>query len=302
MVINTEVSNLAMKAVGPTSPARTTRIFNAGLTIVDAQTNVLPYLAEALPQLNTGSWQVFPDGRMETTWKLRPGLTWHDRLPLTADDFVFAFQVYRAPALAGVFTARPQNLIDQVVAADPQTVRIIWNAPFLHTGDGLEPLPRAPLVESFAAFEQDPAGQRDPFMSQRFWTVEYVGAGPYRLTNWEPASHLEAAAFAGHALGKPRLDRLIVRFINNANTALASILAGQVQVIMNNVIGFENASVLRREGGFNDTDAKGKLLFIATATTTAVTQHRLEYQQTPALHDPRVRKAIAHATDKDAIT
>jgi peptide/nickel transport system substrate-binding protein len=301
MVINTEVSNLAMKAVGPTSPARTTRLFNAGLTIVDAQTNVLPYLATELPQLNTSSWQVLPDGGMETTWRLRPGLTWHDSQPLTAEDFAFAFQVYRAPTLSGVFTSRPQTLIEQVLAPDPQTVRIVWNAPFLHTGEGLEPLPRALLAESYAALEQDPVGQRDAFMAQRFWTSDYVGAGPFRLTSWEPASHIEAAAFAGHALGRPKVDRLVLRFINNANTALASIMGGQTHVLMNNVIGFEHAMVLQREAGFNDAEARGKLLFLSTATTTAVTQHRPEYQQTPALHDPRVRKAIAHATDKEGI-
>jgi peptide/nickel transport system substrate-binding protein len=301
MVINTEVSNLAYKAVGPTSPARTTRLFNAGLTIVDAETQVRPYLAEVVPQLNSESWRVSPDGRMETVWRLRPGLTWHDGSPLTAEDFAFAFQVYRTPTLTGLFTSRPQNLIDQVVAEDPRTVRIHWNASFLHTGEGLEPLPRAQLAESFAALEQDPVVQRDAFMAQRFWTVGYVGAGPYRLTGWEPASHLEAVAFAGHALGRPKIDRLVLRFVNNANTALTSIMGGQVQVLMNNVIGFEHAMVLRREGGFNDADSRGKLLFLSTATTTAVTQHRPDSQQTPQLHDPRVRKAIAHATDKEAI-
>src|SRR5579864_7881532 len=94
MAINQEVKNLSAKAYGGVNPARTTRIFNAGLALADASGEFHPYLAESIPQLNTGSWQVFPDGRMETTWKLRPGLTWQDGHPLTADDFVFAFQVY----------------------------------------------------------------------------------------------------------------------------------------------------------------------------------------------------------------
>src|SRR4051794_7117022 len=99
MVVNTEVANLATKVVGPTSPDRTTRIFNAGLTLIDNTGAPRPYLAADLPRLNTDTWRVFPDGRMETTWKLRPGLTWQNGEPLTSDDFVFAMQMYKAPGM-----------------------------------------------------------------------------------------------------------------------------------------------------------------------------------------------------------
>ncbi|HEY3116902.1 MAG TPA: hypothetical protein VGK54_09185, partial [Chloroflexota bacterium] len=66
------------------------RIFNADLVLLDDQSNPMPYLAEALPQLDTNTWKLFPDGRMETTYRLRSNLIWHDGTPLAADDFVFA--------------------------------------------------------------------------------------------------------------------------------------------------------------------------------------------------------------------
>src|ERR1041384_1445732 len=46
------------------------RFFNAQLDVWDM--NQVPHaqLAEALPELNTASWQVFPDGRMETRYTL----------------------------------------------------------------------------------------------------------------------------------------------------------------------------------------------------------------------------------------
>src|SRR5436853_7549194 len=102
MASNTEVQSLAPKMIGPTNPARTTRLFNAALALVDNQGEPRPYLAEALPQLNTDSWRVFPDGRMETTWRLRPGLTWHAGTALAADDFVLAWRVHAAPTLGVV--------------------------------------------------------------------------------------------------------------------------------------------------------------------------------------------------------
>ena len=51
------------------------------------------------PQLNTDSWRVLPDGGMETTYRLRPDLTWHDGTALTAEDWAFSWRVYQVPEL-----------------------------------------------------------------------------------------------------------------------------------------------------------------------------------------------------------
>src|SRR5688572_10471986 len=44
------------------------RMFNAFLEFYDEKPQAHAYLAEALPVLNTDSWVVFPDGRMETRY------------------------------------------------------------------------------------------------------------------------------------------------------------------------------------------------------------------------------------------
>src|SRR5204863_2626903 len=75
------------------------RFFNATLDVWDMNQVPHPQLAEALPELNTDTWRLFPDGRMETTYTLRPNLTWHDGAPLTPEDFVFALRVYKTPEL-----------------------------------------------------------------------------------------------------------------------------------------------------------------------------------------------------------
>jgi hypothetical protein len=69
-------------------------IFNATLVLADEWGRPIPYLAEALPQLNTETWKVLPDGTMETIYRLKPNLTWHDGHPLSAEDFTFSWQVY----------------------------------------------------------------------------------------------------------------------------------------------------------------------------------------------------------------
>lgn len=85
----------------------TKRLFNATLAITDDAETPHPYLADQLPQLNSDSWRVFPDGRMETTYRLAPNLTWHNGEPLQAEDFAFAQRVYSDPDTGG-FTPVPQ--------------------------------------------------------------------------------------------------------------------------------------------------------------------------------------------------
>jgi len=147
-------------------------------------------LADSLPQLNSESWKVAADGRMETTYRLRPNLTWHDGQPLTAEDFAFAYRVYTAPGL-GAFIVRPVDQIEEVTAADARTVLIRWRNLFpeagaLATGD-LDPLPRHILEGPLNTHLQDPASQ-DVFMGNSYWTTSFVGPGPYKLERWDPGA------------------------------------------------------------------------------------------------------------------
>src|SRR5947207_6614139 len=91
MAVRYEPANLASKPLRESGSgvSSTTRLFNAELDLEDGHGTVRPYLAEALPQLNSDTWRVLPDGRMETTYRLKPNLTWHDGAPLLAEDFAF---------------------------------------------------------------------------------------------------------------------------------------------------------------------------------------------------------------------
>src|SRR5437867_4500676 len=111
--------NLSTKPVrdtgGAGNPRGTQRAFNAGLALNDEHELPRAYLAEALPEVNTETWRVLPDGRMETTYRLRPNLTWHDGTPLTSADFVFACRVYATPDV-GNPSAALLNFMEGVVA------------------------------------------------------------------------------------------------------------------------------------------------------------------------------------------
>src|SRR5438552_3937793 len=205
MGVRYEVVGLAPKRLEAAASEWTKRPFNASLAIVDGSGVRQPYLAESLPRLDTDSWKVSPDGKMETTYRLKPNLTWHDGQPLTADDFAFAKEIYSARGL-GVFTSTPQDQIEEIVATDPRTVVIRWKELYGEAGalvSGLlEPLPKHVLEAPFAAYQQDPS-TAETFLSHAFWTTQYVGLGPFKLTEWQQSVQFEGTAFDRHALGRP---------------------------------------------------------------------------------------------------
>ena len=99
------------------TPSAPTMIFNAWLVVSDGQNVPRPQLAEKLPELNTGDWQVFPDGQMETIYRLKRGLSWQDGVPLTAEDVVFGWRVFTWADL-GVPSDFPIRMIQEVTAPD----------------------------------------------------------------------------------------------------------------------------------------------------------------------------------------
>lgn len=297
MATYAEPGTLAQKALGAgpgTSFYTTLRSFNATLGVVDGQGAPRPYLAENLPQLDTENWRTFPDGRMDTIYRLKANLSWHDGTPLTADDFVFALRVYTSPQV-GISNASPQNLIAEAVAPDPRTLIVHWKRPYPDAGvlsqTDFPPLP-AHLLQN--AFQDDPAGlQKQPFFSR-----EYVGAGPFRLTQWEPGAYIEGAAFDGHALGRPRLDRIRINFMSDANAALAALLAGDIEVATDIALKFDQALILQQEWVPQN---KGAVRLRTGSFHGAWFQLRPDLVNPRALLDVRVRKALAHSLNRQDI-
>ncbi len=280
---------------GPANPVTSQRLFNAGLSLHDERELPRPYLVDTLPQANTDDWRVYPDGRMETTFKLRPGLTWHDGQPLSAADFAFAYRVYATPEL-GHAESVPIKYMEEVLTPDPLTILIRWRQIFAGADDlqarDFPPLPRHLLEETFEQVTPD------SFVSNPFWITDFVGLGPYRLTRWEFGSFLEGEAFAGHALGSPRIERIRLTFITDPNTALANLLSGAAHAAMDSSIQTQQAVVLNQEWGARNG---GAVFRAPVGVRNASIQLRPEYANPRVLLDVRVRKALAYATDRQAL-
>jgi peptide/nickel transport system substrate-binding protein len=275
----------------------TNRTFNADIAVVDDQAVPRPYLVEALAELNTDTWRVFPDGRMETTNRLRPNLAWHDGVPFSAEDFVFGWRVYTSSDL-GLARTPPYDSIDDVVAPDPRTLIIRWkraypDAAHLTGRDRQSPaLPRHLLESAFAT------ESADTFSSLAYWSREYVGLGPFKVVRWEPGSFIDTVAFDAHALGRPKMERLKMIFIPDQNTALARALADEVHFLADQALETGQGVMLRNEWARRQA---GTVLFNFPTWRGINFQFRQAFVKPEALLDIRVRRALAHAVDKQLL-
>ncbi|HEY3118566.1 MAG TPA: ABC transporter substrate-binding protein [Chloroflexota bacterium] len=271
-------------------------VFNATFDDTDLLGNPFPVLAEGLPDLNTDSWKVFPDGTMQTTYHLKPGLVWHDGTSLDAADFAFAWQVYADPQ-SGTSSVAPLNEMQEVSAPDGRTVVIRWRHPYpsaaliaTRNQNGFSALPRHILEQSYAS------GNFEGFANHAFWTDEFIGLGPYRLEHWERGQEIDAVGFDRFVFGPPKINRLRILIANDSNAAVATLLAGDADLSLDYVLQYPDGAVLQQQWGTG-----GTVLFNPTLYWQAQIQMRPDQMSTPLNADVRFRRALVHAMDKHGL-
>jgi peptide/nickel transport system substrate-binding protein len=250
-------------------------------------------LAEELPSLEKGTWRVNPDGTMQTTWKLRPNIKWHDGTPFTTDDVRFAFELTKDPDLARSRGSGFEYL-DSLTIQDAQTFVVNWKTTF---GEAYRQevgtfVPRHLLEEAYRA-------DKEAFTNSRLLSTQFVGLGPYKLTRWEQGSFIEFTRFDDYYRARPLLDSVIVRIVGDPNAMVANVLAGEVDVVLPVGVDVEAALEVKRrwEGTGNQVqaDPTGRL-------------RQLELQFRPEYARPRnglpvraVREALYRAIDRQSM-
>ena len=268
-------------------------IFHAGLTIYDGQGLLQPHLAEKVPSLDDGDWKLLPDGGTEVTWRLRRNVTWHDGAPLVAEDFVLGTRIVQDNDLP-VSRGRGVRLISEVSAPDPQTFVVRWKQPFSQSNVS-GPID-IPAVPSHLMGEVYQRADKTTVTNHPYWSREFVGLGPYRLGEWSLGSHLEAVAFDQYFLGRPKIDRLIIRYFTDLNTLVANQLSGDVDMMPSGALKVEQATALQQQ--WAPTNG-GTVMPLRTKFNQVDLQWR--DPNAPWTRDVRVRQALVHLIDRQGL-
>jgi peptide/nickel transport system substrate-binding protein len=268
------------------------KLMHVGLLIRDDKGEFHPALAESIPTVENGLWRVLPDGRMTTTWKIRPNAAWHDGAPFTAEDLVFTATVVMDKALPE-FGDIAFDAVEGVDAVDPQTVTVRWSKPFIWANGlfsdttGL-PHPRHLLQRTYL---EDKAS----YTSVPQWTEAYTGTGAFKMREFVRSSHMIVEANDKFVLGRPKLDEIEVKFLQDANAAAASLLAGVVDLtLVGGAILSLEQSVQVRDQGWN-----GKLLPLPRGAVGAFPQFINPNPQ--VILEPNFRRALILAVDRQLL-
>ena len=116
--------------------------------------------------------------------------------------------------------------------------------------------PRHLLQDAFSA------GDMKTLANHPFWNRKLRRAGQYRVLEWDAGNRMELEAFNDFALGRPKIDRVSVRVVDDSNTNLAAVLAGGVGFCMRSTISFDGAMILREQW---EKQGKGKV-FVSPAS------------------------------------
>jgi peptide/nickel transport system substrate-binding protein len=260
----------------------------------------VPRLVSEMPSLDNQGLLLAPDGKLIATYKLRPDVTWADGAPFTSQDLLFSFKMVKNPTLPIIDTG-PAKLMESATAPDAQTFVITWSQPYyLADAIGLRalwPMP-AHLLEDPYVNLIETQKDVDGFLALPYWSSEYVHIGPFKLTNYVPQVEADFDAVETYFLGRPKVDRIVVKQYTDSSTVVAALLGGGLDLTVDAVINPEQAASLKERWA---ADGGGKV-FVGTGTTqfVAIQFENVLPGYQPALADQRVRQGLYQAIDRES--
>jgi peptide/nickel transport system substrate-binding protein len=228
------------------------------------------------------SYELSKDG-LEMTVRLRDDVRFSDGVPMTADDIIFTYQTMMNPKIEATVRRALYSTFKDVVKVDDRTVKFIFKEVLWKTFEGVglfEVLPKH--IYDFNDPEEFNKHRSNP-----------VGSGPYKFEKWDVGQQVALQRNENYWGHKPKLRKIVYKFISNETAALQSLRAGEIDFMEPPP---EQYSEMKSNKDFTSKfrtisywEPGVPFFFIAWNETT------------PFFGDKRVRLAMTHALDRDAI-
>ena len=227
------------------------------------------------------SWDISKDGLIYT-FKLRPNVTFHDGTPFNAEAVRFVFERQlndKGPYYATGTYPYVKGFLGNVAGVevlDVATVQIKLKAP-------LTPFLQYLAHQSLFMFSPE---------SLKKWGKDVVkhpvGTGPFKLETWEPGVKVVLTRNDHYWGGAPKIRQAIYVPIVEAQARLVALKTGDIDLTMD--VPPDSLDDLRRDPNVVVAESNSSAVWYITLNT----RH-------PILKDRRVRQALNHAVNKDAI-
>lgn len=234
---------------------------------IDKKGQPVPFLAE--------SYTVSDDVKTYRV-KLRPGIKFHDGTPLDAAAVLANFERTMNPANGCRCLSFVQD-IESVKALDSLTVEFVLKAPYAAFPTVLADAPG--VMVSPTAFKADP----------KAIGTNPVGTGPFKFVEWVRGSRFVAAKNPDYwQKGKPYLDQVVLRGIQNTETLQAAFQSGQSDIILQP--SFQFVSQMKKDKKYTVLQPGG---FGYDGVYMNLTE--------PPFDDPNIRRAVAMSMDRELL-
>ena len=222
------------------------------------------------------SWTSSADKR-DWTFRLRPNVQCQGNYgPLTADDVVFSLKRAAARETSSFFADYAP--FDTVSALDPLTVHIVLKAPVPNLLSLLVPYHGGNILCRKAVQSLGAGFSRAP-----------VGTGPFQVVEYRPQQYVRLAANPRYFRGAPKIKGILFRYMISDSSRDLAFQSGEIDMV---------------NGKYDDLwlQRMKRLPNTAVAVIGLAELHSL-YLNTAKkpLDDLRVRQAIAHAIDRNAM-
>ena len=250
-----------------------------GLVTTDEKMNVVPVLAAEIPTQANGGVVLRPDGGMDVIWKLRPGVKWHDGHPHTSADVKFTADAM----IKGDWKPESTDGFDRIASVDtPDSLTAVVHykevyAPY-QTQFFRGTLPKHLLegrdIDKATDYNRSP-----------------MGTGPYRVAEWKTGEHvlLEKVPNYWRGAAFPKIDKILFRFLTNTTTRINQLKAGEVHVVA--LVPWDKVRELKAMPTLRLNQVLGNGYEHVT----------LNQRHFPPFADVRVRRALAHAIDRELL-
>jgi len=236
------------------------------LMLLDPEANPIPGLAT--------HYEISEDGKAYT-FHLREGVTFHNGDPLTAEDVKFSFDRLRAPD-SGYSYGSQVETIHEVEVVDPHTVTF-------HLSERTGPF----LI--YMAFPGSSIVPKKLVEAGHDLNAKPVGSGPFEFVSYQPRTAIKFKRNDDYyEQGKPYFDAMEYRIISDI-TALTN-------AVMSGAVNFSNEIPPK-----DWAQVQGNPDLVGKSIEGSRYYWLLPNNEHPPLDDPKVRQAIGHAIDRQAI-
>lgn len=272
---------------------------NPGLGILLEAYTIYELVYDSMVQIQLDgsyTWEVAEDAQVSedgTVWTftLRDGITFHDGEPLTADDVVFSYNLYKTQEefpYMPVYT----DYFESVEAPDEKTVVITLSEAIPNMESQLYYMY---ILPEHIWSQENPA---------EFENLEMIGSGPFKLSDYRQNEFVVLDAVKDHYLYPPKIDGAVFQTFDSQDALVQALKTGQVDMITE----MPNTAVASLRDDPNVDVVTGPplapdvtdIIFNITSEENCPADDGV-CSGHPALKDLNVRLALAHATDKQQI-